>query len=351
MKTRICALLSLLLLGACGGRVPANIGASTQAVILSPTKNAFYVFDLRTNRVSYQIKTGMQPQDLVLGDGGLVFISHAQESSFSVFQRVDPWIWSKVGKVGTSDQPGRLIYSHPFQELYVAAANAPRLGVYRVSGLRRPVQQQIIRLDAKLTKPTALALSADGSSLYVAGEVLQSLSRANEKLSPGQTLSLPEHAEISDMLLAGSNLLLVDRGNDQILVVDTGSFKQTATIKLGEGLESPVLPARIALNHAGTKAYLTGSGASVVQVIDVKNLKLLETLKLNHSGLRHPAEAPLGVAVLGNDREVYVTAQSGRNLAIIEASPSLEQSDKINRTLGTTVHEALLPPLGAIEIF
>lgn len=345
-------LLSSTLLPGCGRRLPADQStASYQAIILSPTRNSIYVFDLLTNRVSYRLASGMTPQDLVLGQGGLIFVSHAQENSFSVFQRNDPWTWYSIGKVGTTDQAGRLVYSNTFEELYLASANAPRLSVYRMNGLRRPLLQQTLRLDAELEKPTALALSTDGQSLYVAGKTLQSLSRANGKLSLAKTLELPENADISDMLVSGTNLILADRNADQILVVDLASFKQTSSFKLGEGLDNPVMPARMAMNHAGSKIYLTGSGASVVQVLDAKNPKLLQTLRLDSAEIKHPAGSPLGVDILGNDSEVYVTAQSGRNLAIIESNPSLEQQDKIKRTLGTAVSEALLPPLGAIKIF
>lgn len=355
MKSKFYGILTsslLLLLSACGGRVPQTpSGASNQAVILSPSRNSAYIFDLLTNRIDYTIPTGSNPQDLALGQGGLVFVSNSQENSFSTFQRSDPWTWYSIGKVGTLDRPGRLAYSNTNQELYLTAADAPRLSVYRVNGKQRPLQQQVLRLDDGLGKPTALALSSDGQTLYVAGKELQSLSRANQKLSSGQTLALPENADISDMLLANNQLWLADRNGDQLLVVDLASFKQTGTIKLGEGLDSPVLPERMALNHAGSKIYLTGSGASVAQVLDVKNQKLLQTLKLAGDEVKNPAEAPAGVAVLGNDRQVYITARSGRNLAILDANPDVGQTDKIDRTIGTAVHEALLPPLGAIEIF
>lgn len=354
MNKRLASLMSigLLILAGCGGRLPPTPqGASNQAVILSPTQNTLYVFNLLTHRVDFTIPTGTTPQDLALGQGGLIFVSNALENSFSSYLRADPLTWYRIGKVGTVDAPGRLTYSSANQELYLLAADVPRLSVYRVSGRQRPVQQQVVRLDDTLSKPSALALASDGQTLYVAGsQKLQSLSRANDKLSVGQTLDLPEHSDISDVALAGDRLILSDRANDQLLVIDTASFKQTATINLAQG-DTPILPERMALNHAGTKLYVTGSGASVVQVIDVQNQKLLQTLQLSGADVHNPAAAPVGVAVLGNDREVYVTARSGRNLALLETNPDVGQDDSIARTLGTSVHEALLPPLGDIAIF
>lgn len=343
------ALLASSALAGCGRRVPSDTGATYQAVLLSPTRNAVYVFDLLTNRIRYRLDSGMVPFDLALGEGGLIFVSHAQENSFTVFLRNDPWTWYSIGKVGTPDQPGRLVYGDAHQELYVASATASRLGVYRMTGQRRPLLQQTLRLDENLGQPAAIGLSGDGNTVYVAGKVLQSLSRADERLSPGQTLALPERSEISDMSIAGNLIFLADKAQDQILVVDATTFKQTATIPLGAGLASPVLPTRMTLNHAGTKIYLSGAGASVVQVLDAKTPKLLSTLHLDTA--KNPAGSPFGLALSGNDRQLYVTAQSGRNLALIDANPVADQPDSLKRTIGTAVSEALIPPLGDIAIF
>lgn len=354
VKKAILAILagSSLLLASCGGRLPndASTGASSQAIILSPTRNAMYVFDLLTHRVRSRIDTGMVPSDLALGRG-LVFVSHAQENSFSVFHRADPYTWYNVGKVGTPDQTGRLVYSNVADELYVASAVAPRLGIYRMNGIERPLLDKTIRLDANMGKPTAIALSPDGQQVFVAGSVLQSLTRANGTLSLGQTLTLPENTEIADMVVADNKLLLVDRNQDLLIVVDIASFKQTASIELGKDLSNPVIPARMALNNAGTKAYITGSGASVVQVIDAQNPKLLQTIALDGPDVKFPSDVPFGIDVTNDDSQVYVTAQSGRNLALLDAYPAVEQTDRLNSTFGTAANEAQLPPLGDIQIF
>lgn len=355
IKKGISALLagSALFLASCGGRLPTGVstGASSQAIILVPTRNAFYVFDLLTNRVRSRINTGMVPNDLALGSGGLVFVSHAQENSFSVFHRGDANTWYGVGKVGTPDQPGRIVFSTPADELYVASAVAPRLGIYRMNGLKRPLLDKTLRLDADMGPPSAIALSPDGQNVFVAGDTVQSLTRANGTLTLGQTLTLPENTDIADMLVAGNNLLLADRNQDRLIVVDIPTFKQTASLELGKDLPNPVIPARMVLNNAGTKVYITGSGASVVQVIDAKEPKILQTLALDGSDVRFPADVPFGIDVTNDDSQVYVTAQSGRNLALLDVNPGIDQSDVINRTFGTASSEALLPPLGDIQIF
>lgn len=356
MKRHLKTLAALFLglsLTACGQRLePGQSKASYQAVILSPTQDAMLVFDLLTNRVRYRIPSGATPGDMVLGDGGLIFIAHSQEPSFMVFQRADPFNWFRIGKVGTLGTPTRLLYNPHAQELYVTTSGSNLLSVYRVQGLRRPLLQQTVRLDNKLGVPQALALSADGQKIFVAGQVLQSLSRSNERLTAGETQELPENSQVSDMLLTGEQLFLSDKNLDQLHVLNSNDLKLKQSIELkAEDLQSAILPTRMALNHAGSKLYLTGAGASVVQVIDVANAKLLQTLQLDAEEQPFTAGSPYGLAISNDDQRVYITAQSGRNLVILESSPELGQTDQILRSVGTNASAALLPPLGTIQIF
>lgn len=347
---RILLLVLALVLFSCGGRLPNGESvAAYQAAILSPSQDAVLIFDLLTHRVSHKLPTGAYPQDLALGNGGQIFVSNAQESSISVFQRQDPRTWYRIGTVGLPALASRLTWSDQHSELYVLAAHRPLLFVFRMPSQQRPVLEQSLRLSEKLGQPTALALSDDGETLYVAGSGLQSLQRQNERWQSGQELELPEFANISDLVQADQELFLADQAHDQVLTVNLKDWQMGSSIELGTDLDSAVLPTRMALNHAGSKIYLTGMGASVVQILDVAKAELLQTLDLKAEN--PPAAAPLGLAITADDRQVYVTAQSGRNLVILESSPELTEPDRIMRTLGTTASEALLPPLGMIRIF
>jgi len=342
----------IMLLSACGRRLPAGQStAQFEAVILSPTQNALLVFDLLTHRVSAQIPSGGVPRDLVLGAGGLVFVSHAQEPSVMVFQRNDPGVWYRIGKIGMAVPPGRLAWGNHFNELLVMADELPLLAIYSMSGLRRPFLEQMVRLSAEMAQPQALVLSPGGETAYVVGQVLQSLNRSNGRFEPGKTLELPANSQISEMILHGQHLFLTERNRDQILVADVSRWEWLQAVDLGADLADPVLPGQMAVNQAGTKLYVVGAGASVLQVLDLQQQSLLQTLVLNHPDLDYPAAAPAGVAVTANDRNIYVTAQSGRNLVILEGSPDVSEPERIVNTLGTAASEALLPPLGAIRIF
>ncbi|MGV3522954.1 MAG: YncE family protein [Candidatus Sericytochromatia bacterium] len=348
---RLVVALMLTLLTACGGRVPATSGqVAYQAVILSPTENAVYVFDLLTNRVRYRIRTGMTPRDLVIGAGGLVFVSHGQENSVTVLQRNDPFTWWQIGKIGTPSAPGRMAFDNDFQQLYVSASDRPLLSSYNMQGLRRPLLEQTLRLPAEAGALKALVLTPGGQTLYGAGDQLLEFKRANNELEVGRSLDLPEDSQISDMVLQGSTLWLSDRGLDRVYAVDTGTWSLTDTLELAEADGPPVLPERLVLNTAGSKLYLSGSANSVIKIIGTENREIIQTLALDGEDVRFPSGSPFGLAVAGDDT-LYVTAQSGRNLAILETNPDPAVADRLRTTVGTAVSEALLPPLGDIQIF
>lgn len=348
-------LIALLgLLSACGGRLPAtDIQARYEALVLSPTERAILVLDLLTHRVRRRLVSGDVPSDLLIASGGRVFVSHRQEPAISVLQRNDPGTWYRIGRVGAGVTPGRLAWNETWQELLVAAEEQALLSIYDMPGLRRPVLSQTLRLDARNSAPAGLVLSPEQDRLYVAGTVLEAFTRDDTGyvLLQSKALGEPDQRRISDMLYAREHLWLADQRQDQLLMISPETLETVQTIDLSQSGYSAILPTRMAVNQAQTKLYLTGSGASVVQVIDLQARKHLQTLSLQAESLRFPAGSPFGVAVSADDQRVYVTAQSGRNLVILEASPDVSVPDTILRTLGTAESEALLPPLGTIRIF
>lgn len=344
-----------MLLTSCGKRLPAEqTTATTQALILSPTQNRFLIFNTLVHRVETWVETGQVPRDLVLGPDGLFFIANQMESSISVFQRNDRRTLYRVGKVGTVDKPHRLAYSAPFRELWAASETLPRLAVYRVTGLRQPPLKQFVNLPLG-TQTSTLALSNDGNQLWIADQAnprLIEVRRDSDSYRVSEWLKLPEGSRISDLLQVGDRLFALDEFLDQMYIINPSTGQLESTLDLHEKAEDkrPLLLERMVVNHSGSKLYLSASGTSAVLVVDPKAKKLLQTLYLNGSEVKFPAYAPLGVAINRDDTRLYVTAQQGRNLALLETSPDPAVADKILNTMGTTVSEALLPPLGAIRI-
>lgn len=326
----------------------------TQALILSPTENSFYVFDLLTHRVRASIYTGQVPRELILGTNGLFFISNAIENSLTVYQRVDRQTLYRIGKIGTPSLPGKMLF-HPAQgELYVLLQDKPILMVYDTrGGTQLPTLKQAVRLNES---GLALALSPDKQSLFVAGKTqLMGVTRENENFRASELLALPENAAIQDMQSTSDRLLLLDQFNDQLHFVTPTDSKIESSLALTEQSEDdsatqPVLPERMVSNHAGTKLYITGQANSSVMVVNLKEQSLLQSIALNGEDANFKSFGPTGLDISPNDKRLYVTNQMGRNLAIIETHSSVSESDNLLRNIGTAPHEALLLPLGALKV-
>jgi YVTN family beta-propeller protein len=357
---KIGSLAALLM--ACGTRLPAGQStATTQAIILSPTENRFYLFDLIVNRVLYSIRTGQVPHDVVLGPGGSFFIANQMDSSISIFQRADGQTIFKVGTIGAPGRPDRLVYNPTHSELYVTAENQPRVTVYRVaSNNRLPLQQTSVLLPED-TELGGIALHSNGNSLYLADQgptpqvhVLSRQGATNAQTSAtftvNQSIVLPDGARPLDALFHNNLLYVTDQFQDRIYVIDTAANTLTQTISLRTATsgDRPILPERMAINKAGTKLYVTASGLSAVLVINLADRSLLNTIFLSEGRFR--SEGALGIAISNDDRQVYVTSQIGRNFSVINASPDIATLDRLDSNVGTTASEGNLVPLGAIQV-
>jgi len=306
------------------------------------------------HRVERWIDTGQVPRDLVMGPDGLFFIANQMESSISVFQRNDARTYYRIGKVGTVDHPHRLAYNPVHRELWAASESSPRLAVYRLNGLRQPPLKQYVNLPIG-AQTSAFALNSEGTKLWVADQAqprLLEVLRDSDSYRVSEILSLPEGSRISDLKVVGGTLFALDEFQDKLYLINPASSKLETTIELQSSPteKRPLLAERIAVNHAGSRLYLSASGTASVLVIDVQTKKLIQTLALDGSEVKFPAYAPLGLAVSQDDTRLYVTAQQGRNLALLQISATETGKDKVLSTMGTAVSEALLPPLGVIQM-
>lgn len=350
----LIGILFILSLSGCGGRIPqAQSQALLQVLILSPTQNRFLLFNTLDHRVEAAVETGQVPRDLVLGPAGMFFIANQMENSVSIFQRNDRQTLFYIGTIGTVAQPHRLGYDPVNQELWVASEVSPRLAVYRVIGLRHPPLKQFVVLPPD-SRISALLPERQGQKVWVsdqAGSRIFELLRDQKSFRISEVLKLPESSRISDMQQIGNELFILDEFQDQIYVMHTQDHQLLTTIDLKSHTpdKRPLLAARLEPNHAGTKLYLSASGISAIMVVDIKARQWLQTLSLD-SSTRFPSYAPLGLAISPDDRFLYVTAQQGRNLALVKTHPDIQVKDQVIRTMGTASSEALLPPLGMIRI-
>ena len=102
---------------------------------------------------------------------------------------------------------------------------------------------------------------------------------------------------------------LPDFDHNYVNVVNLATYTGTAVINVG------TQPEGVAVNHAGTRAYVANTADSTLSVINTATNTVIHTTTLFSGG-----GSPGGVAVSKDDSKVYVTDYSGNTVAVMSAS-------------------------------
>lgn len=106
---------------------------------------------------------------------------------------------------------------------------------------------------------------------------------------------------------AGTKAYVVNAGSNAVSVIDTTINKVTATVNVG------AYPWEVAINPAGTKAYVTNWDSNTVSVIDTATNQVTATVS-------SVGRNPLGVTVSPDGKKVYVTTNTSNNVYVIDTS-------------------------------
>lgn len=105
---------------------------------------------------------------------------------------------------------------------------------------------------------------------------------------------------------AGTRAYVTNAGHNTVSVIDTLSNTVIKTIDVG------VSPLGLAVNTAGTKVYVANSGANTVSVIDTSNNAVTATVNVGVN--------PYGVATNQAGTRVYVTNYGGDTVSVIDTT-------------------------------
>ncbi|QOZ72515.1 autotransporter domain-containing protein [Bradyrhizobium arachidis] len=154
---------------------------------------------------------------------------------------------------------------------------------------------------------TALALSADGSSLYVAfttGSSVSVISTATNHVvgSPIAVVTDPHGIAVSP---DGTRIYVANAGSNSVSIIDAASKAVIGTIAVG------LSPYGITPSPDGSRIYVANQSGSSVSVIDTGSQSVVATVPV--TGF------PLSVAVSPDGSRIYVTTQSNQ-LVVINAT-------------------------------
>jgi len=156
-----------------GTRFPAGLGLSRDGRQLYVAENlgdALAVIDVASKRILQRLKTDHYPYNVVVAADGSVYLSAWGGNSVSVFHAQAGGMLADAGRIVVGRHPSALALNAKGSRLYVASASTDRIAV--VDTTKRRVIKQLTDSPPggprEGSTPDALGLSPDGGRLFVA---------------------------------------------------------------------------------------------------------------------------------------------------------------------------------------
>jgi len=164
--------------------------------------------------------------------------------------------------------------------------------------------------------PEQLAVSADGTRLYVANEDTETLSVVD--LASGSVLTsvkVGEEPEGVTIRPDGKVVYVTCEGDGAVFAIDTQTNKLLKRIPVGPR------PRSIGFLPDGSRGYVSLENQGAIAVFDAKQQKFLRLITLEGQG-NTPKTRPMGIAVAPDGSTVYVTTGSFSHLFFIDPARS-----------------------------
>ena len=160
--------------------------------------------------------------------------------------------------------------------------------------------------------PEQLAVSSDGTRLYVANEDTETLSVVD--IANGTVIAqvkVGEEPEGVTIRPDGKVVYVTCEGDGAVFAIDTATNKLLKRIPVGPR------PRSVGFLPDGSRGYVSLENEGAIAVFDAKAQKFLKLIKLEGQG-NTPKPRPMGIAVAPDGSTVYVTAGSFGHLFFID---------------------------------
>jgi DNA-binding beta-propeller fold protein YncE len=352
-----------------GGNSPSN----NISLILSPTTNELYVFNLLNHRVVNTLETGARPDDLaVSSDSRRTLVTNINDGSISVFERLTGTELISRGRVNVQgSQPQGVAFNSIGNRAYVSVGDTGVIAILdTTTPSRLPTLIRSVRIpysnaaNARRPSPGQITVSPDNNRLFVVDKANGTLLAFNQTQADNFTLAeffqpaATARVDFRDVIVDRNNrVYLADSANDQLLVFNGANIQQpVAQVTLRDQVTPVVTPENIAISKALNRLYITGSAANAITVINnpsqltgnVPLQQVGQNIPIGGSASR-PATSPVGIDVTSTDQQIYVSnGGGGYNISLLEVSGAGQVIPQ--RNFGTASSAANAPPLGRMKI-
>src|SRR6266850_994065 len=160
--------------------------------------------------------------------------------------------------------------------------------------------------------PEQLAVSADGTRLYVANEDAAQVSIVD--IASGAIVAsvrIGEEPEVVAIRPDGREVYVTSEGDGAVFAIDTKTTKVVGRIPVGHR------PRSIGFLPDGSRAYVSLENDGAIAVIDAPRHKFLRLIQLEGKG-NTPKSRPMGIAVHPDGSTVFVTTGSLGHLFLVD---------------------------------
>ncbi len=169
--------------------------------------------------------------------------------------------------------------------------------------------------------PIAVAISRDGSTVYVTNDNVATVSVIDTATNTvGATISVGGFPRAVAVSPDGSTVYVANAGDDTVSVIDTATNTVGATISVG------MQPSGIAVSPDGSTVYVANRNDDNVSVIDTSTNTVRQSISI---GVR-----PSGIAVSPDGSTVYVANENDGTVSVI---------DTVINTVGQTISVGMIP--------
>jgi YVTN family beta-propeller protein len=234
---------------------------------------------------------------------------------------IDPATRQVVATIPLGKRPRGLDVSPDRQTVYVALSGSPVAGPGVDESTLPPPDRsadgigvvdlregRLVRVLKAGTDPEQVAVSRDGTLLFVANEDAAQVSVVNA--SSGeivQTYPVGEEPEGVTVSPDGRHVYVTSEDEGTVYVFEVSERRMVAKLEVG------ARPRSIAFLPDGSRAYITNENSASVSVIDARALTLLPAIALENM-------RPMGVVSAPDGR--YVAVSTGRSRAVVLVDPA-----------------------------
>ncbi|WP_197040267.1 YncE family protein [Mycobacterium sp. URHB0044] len=272
---------------------PITVGTSPAAVVATSNGKVYVansgsgtvsVISTSTNKVTKTIQVGSSPQGLAVSpDGSKVYVANSGSGTVSVISTssdalvdVNPVTWWAVDSIAVGSSPTGLAVSPDGSRLYVANKGSGTVSVINTASYG------VTNTITAGTQPTSLAVSPDNKSVYATNTgsstvtVIDATNAATNAYTVRKTVAVGTSPSSVKFSPDGS-LAYVANGNDSISVIDTRSTTVTRTLAIDPAAETG--GHSIALSADGNTIYVTDAVDRNVRVLKLAHVNSAPTPK------------------------------------------------------------------------